>query len=410
MEVCLKPMASACGPDDWRVAVDSNGDKVVQDTELKEASKAIGATVGNLLFGTTALPVVDPDYQRYPRRVAFARYTTGVNKNKLYLDGGNLPVALGINTTAADTPPTTVKCYSYSDPVSLPTTVNGGASPTACTKSFPTAKANALWFRTTTATTSTTIPSLVSNTWKYDASDSNRLYYRTELVITPDDDTTDQHKIGTYQQPLLVPVLQIYATDNSPQAGEPTGKIATELRWMQRAKSTTFNMVMAVGDTPARPGETNGGLQNLPRLQENWEGTSNQNQKMMGSFMQLFRSAYATAPYLPVRNPVDNASFFGYTATRYRGAGGGRTPYQGPPTRQWGFDVGLLSQYPDLFSSLFTTPIKSETGERKDATEEYFRQVSRDDEWVKGLLCAKLGAGGNAVTVGRPADCTAYGG
>ena len=406
MEVCLKPMASACGPDDWRVAVDSNGDKVVQDTELKEASKAIGATVGNLLFGTTALPVVDPDYQRYPRRVAFARYTTaGTNKDKLYLDDTKLPVALGINTT--------VGCYSYSsgasDPiVNLPITVNGGASPTACTKGFPPAKANALWFRTTTATTSTTIPSLVSNDWKYSigtgSPSPNRLYYRTELVTTGTN-------TGTYQQPLLVPVLQIYATDNSPQAGEPTGaKLATELRWMPRAKSTTFNMVMAVGDIPARPGETNGGLQNLPRLQENWQGTSNQNQKMMGSFMQLFRSAYATAPYLPVRNPVDNASFFGYTATRYRGAGGGRTPYQGPPTRQWGFDVGLLSQYPDLFSSLFTTPIKSETGERKDATEEYFRQVSRDDEWVKGLLCAKLGAGGNAVTVGRPADCTAYGG
>ncbi|MFY7885661.1 MAG: hypothetical protein ACOVOV_12565, partial [Dolichospermum sp.] len=104
--------------------------KVVQDTELKEASKAIGATVGNLLFGTTALPVVDPDYQRYPRRVAFARYTTaGTNKDKLYLDDTKLPVALGINTT--------VGCYSYSsgasDPiVKLPTTVNGGANVAVC--------------------------------------------------------------------------------------------------------------------------------------------------------------------------------------------------------------------------------------------------------------------------------------
>jgi hypothetical protein len=404
MEVCLKPMASACGPDDWYVAVDITGgtaNKVDPATELKKASEVIATNVTKLLFGTTARPPIDTDYQRYPRRVAFARYTTG----KLYLDINNLPVALGINTDTTATPPTTVKCYSYSDPVSLPTTVNGGASATACTKGFPTAKANALWFRTTTATTSADIPSLVSNTWKYDASASNRLYYRTELVTTGTN-------TGTYQQPLLVPVLQIYATDNSPQDGEPTGKkLATELRWMQRAKSTTFNMVMAVGDIPARPGETNGGLQNLPRLQENWEGkSSNKDLKMMGSFMQLFRSAYATAPYLPVRNPEDNMSLFGYTPKVYTGAGSGRTPYQGPPNRQWGFDVGLLSQYPDLFSSLFTTPIKSETGERKDATEEYFRQVSRDDDWVKGLLCAKLDAGGNAVTVGRPADCKAYGG
>lgn len=43
-------------------------------------------------------------------------------------------------------------------------------------------------------------------------------------------------------------------------------------RWLPRAKDTTYNMVMAVGDVSGRPNETNGGLQNLARLLENWQG------------------------------------------------------------------------------------------------------------------------------------------
>ncbi|MCC8455958.1 hypothetical protein LMJ43_37465, partial [Streptomyces rochei] len=63
--------------------------------------------------------------------------------------------------------------------------------------------------------------------------------------------------------------------------------------------------------------------------------------------------------------------------------GVGTIGYFVPPTREWGFDVGLLSQPPDLFAQKFTIP----ASEKKP--DEYFREISRDDDWVKSLLCAE---------------------
>ncbi|MGL4379340.1 MAG: hypothetical protein ACRCT1_23080, partial [Microcoleaceae cyanobacterium] len=66
----------------------------------------------------------------------------------------------------------------------------------------------------------------------------------------------------------------------------------------------------------------------------------------------------------------------------YRGGGFvGRSPFYFPPTRNWGFDVGILSQMPDLFGQRFT-------GKAVAASVEYFRGMNRDDTWVKNLLCA----------------------
>jgi hypothetical protein len=42
----------------------------------------------------------------------------------------------------------------------------------------------------------------------------------------------------------------------------------------------------------------------------------------------------------------------------------------------------MLSQLPDLFSQQFTLP-------PTDDPNEYFREVSRNDDWVRTLLCAK---------------------
>ena len=164
---------------------------------------------------------------------------------------------------------------------------------------------------------------------------------------------------------------------------------------------------MAVGDVPGRPGETNGGLQNLARLLENWRGPGGTNDikktMILGSFMQLFRSAYATAPYFPVRNPPQNESFFGYTPKIYRSSGGGQVPFQSASSRQWGYDVALLKQVPDLFSTLFTIPKDNNV----IAGNEYFREVGRDDEWVKEFVCnAKIDGNYAATnTITKPSGC-----
>jgi hypothetical protein len=155
---------------------------------------------------------------------------------------------------------------------------------------------------------------------------------------------------------------------------------------------------MATGDIPARPGDNNGGLQNLPRFLENWQNPE-RTATIAGAFIQTNRSSYASAPYFSVMDTdaaYDYAQrppgMFGNTSTdpkddssKYRSdAGSGKIGYFLPPTRNWGFDVGLLSQPPDLFAQKFSLP------DEIIDPDEYFREVSRDDDWVKGLLCSKV--------------------
>ncbi len=361
MEICKKPTVSACGANDW--VVDASNVDV-------KASSLIGSLETALLSGTTAtLPTA---YQGFPRRVAFVRDLT---TNKLTLDSNNRPVPIGIDTA---TPTNKINCFS-----TAALTVNSQA----CSTGLPLTKANALWFQTRNGD---------NRNW----SSQYPLWY-----FNPSATTAEATYTATVQQPLLVPVLQIYTTNKpAPQTSQPTavapgkaidieppttpgGIQATSTRWLPRAKDTTYNMVMAVGDVPGRPGETNGGLQNLARLLENWRGPGGTNDikktMILGSFMQLFRSAYATAPYFPVRNPAENVSFFGYLATLYNSSGGGRVPFQSASDRQWGYDVALLKQVPDLFSTLFTIPKDN----NPIAGNEYFREVGRDDEWVKQFVC-----------------------
>ncbi|MDB9448372.1 hormogonium polysaccharide biosynthesis protein HpsA [Dolichospermum circinale] len=121
----------------------------------------------------------------------------------------------------------------------------------------------------------------------------------------------------------------------------------------RKAKNdTTFNLIIAAGDNPAKPTVDNGGLNNLVRVIENWSGRKI---KLNGAFMQVKKSAYATET-----NPPE-------------------TPNN---PRQWSYDVGLLFQSPDLFASkLAVTP--------PEPPDEYLREVSRGDTWVQTLLCAR---------------------
>ncbi len=154
-------------------------------------------------------------------------------------------------------------------------------------------------------------------------------------------------------------------------------------------KPSIFNLIVAAGDTPAHPSEDNGGLQNFVRFIENWEVTSTPiRTQITGSFMQIGRSTYATAPYevSPTKKfyPIDTAS--------------GRAPYFKPPGRLWGYDVALLSQSPDYFAQkLVRIP--------NDKPDEYFREVGRDDTWIQTLLCAKTLDDKHAVDASQRPSC-----
>jgi hypothetical protein len=225
----------------------------------------------------------------------------------------------------------------------------------------------------------------------------------------------------------LVPVPQIM---NSGASG------AQQTRWIIQPgnNGTTFNLLVGAGDTPSRAlntalGDFNGGLQNLPRFLEIWSdstgGTSIVN-NIKGSFIQQNRSTFSTAPYLPILPPnflntanelvtlfsrspaplTDPARFSNnQLPLNTYSIQGFRIPYFTPPTRNWGFDVGLLSQPPDLFTQRFTTP------STKTQPAEYFREVGRDDSWVKTLMCGtvaddqQLNANQNATSIIPRSEC-----
>ncbi len=377
MEICRKLPVSACGPNDWVVGIDANANQQLDSGEYQRASALpAGTPVTQLLSGTTAKPALDRADGRYPRRVAFVRHISGATKqNKLVLDG-TIPVALGINADK-------VAFYATGGDVS----VDGRTpDPKITTKNLtsdrPQLADNALWYATTTTPT--------TPTGGIDYGNDKPLFYAKLPTGTGG-------VANTVEQPQLRPTLQIQATNSNPVAGAipvrgPNANDGT--RWMQRALTTEFNLIVASNDVPSRAltptlGETNGGMQNLPRFMENWKDLTT---SIAGSFIQFKRSAYATAPYQSVLNASTapaapyNTKLFDTdsTPTTYRVQNaGGAIGYFVAPNRNWGFDVGLLSQPADLFAQKFTLPASQKK------PDEYFREISRDDDWVKSLLCAE---------------------
>ncbi|MEG5047099.1 hormogonium polysaccharide biosynthesis protein HpsA [Microcoleus sp. B4-C1] len=395
MEICRKLPVSACGPNDWVVGIDAaplgefNG-----EIEPTSAVPATITTADQLLSGTTARPAIDPADRRYPRRVAFLRNSAGPNQNRLVLDG-TIPVALGINSSNQ------VAHYATGNPVNV--TISSGALNVPTAASQPPPKDNALWYATTT--------------------NANRIggmdYGNDKPLLYAKLPTVSSGVPNTVEQPQLRPTLQIQATttDPAPGAAPGIGLNANERRWIQKARPTEFNLIVASNDVPSRAisatlGDTNGGMQNLPRFMENWKGLTH---SIAGSFIQFKRSSYATAPYLSVIDPAGGSLFKAklfdydttYPTTPYKiETGGGTIGYFVPPDREWGFDVGLLSQPPDLFAQKFTLPASQKK------PDEYFREVSRNDDWVKTLMCAeklnpnRAPSGIYAVNDGpKPAGC-----
>ncbi|RUR80817.1 hormogonium polysaccharide biosynthesis protein HpsA [Chlorogloeopsis fritschii PCC 9212] len=187
---------------------------------------------------------------------------------------------------------------------------------------------------------------------------------------------------GNWQRPILQ-IDEPFTTESNPTptASQNTIDTGRHGNWLPIATETTFNVIIAAGDSPARSNEDNGGLHNLPRFIENWNPTGTTSDaikaRITGSFMQIKRSQYATAPYMALVSGSSQRYAMPTTTNA-----GGRIPYYLAPARQWGYDVALLSQSPDLFAQkLVKIP--------DDLPDEFFREVGRDDDWVKTLLCAK---------------------
>ncbi|NQE32831.1 hormogonium polysaccharide biosynthesis protein HpsA [Microcoleus asticus] len=375
MEVCTKLPVSACTDEDWYV------NPALANPSTPELGKAkVNETYTAVAYpaGTTEIPPA-PELQRFPRRVAFERATTP----PFALASLNAPKPLGLSTA---TPPLVIS----------------GAGRTGT---------NALWFAAKSGANvayDATNPPYQINTDATTAGTTDGSKVPLPAIAT-------ESKLSPLQgsQPLLMPVPQLMsATAATP--GTPRGTAAADTTgWISVAGETTFNMIVGANDTPSRTlnstsGDFNGGLQNLPRFLELWrQGTSTPiSNNIQGSFIQLNRSAFNTAPYLPTMpTGYPSASADGLKTVFARSStptteptapsgtnslitvyniSGNQIPYFSPPTRNWGYDVGLLSQPPDLFTQKFTTPPSLRT------PDEYFREVPRNDDWIKTLMCSTL--------------------
>ncbi|MCF3605004.1 hormogonium polysaccharide biosynthesis protein HpsA [Planktothrix agardhii 1806] len=514
MEMCHKPMISACSPKDWVVGIDVNGlefkttgnnpapvsppvglnDKIVftypttgpnpatftnpdnptttgvfpreldvyqisvllpagkfTENEVTKSTATVNGTpiqynlydwkenqknnngvylADKLLGGTTSRPARFVQDQGFPRRIAFFRYANG----KLLTNSAGQPASIGIAAKPTGNSETsknqdeqhdTLGCFVVAGtPLKLDTgtvgvnvpsgsDANGNKpnnQPQECTNNIPRLRAseNSLWFRT-----------IDNNAISFKANAPLWLYnpVTAGTAKTFAYDINEPDRKATIQHPLLVPVLQLETTTGT--AATPTTNTKADLgtSWLMipddgpaKDKITPYDVVMGTGDVPSRKtppiisppppappavagagiGDFNGGLPNLARLLENWQGKT---VKISGSFIQFQRSKYATAPYLGVFSstnippaPADQQApqIFNTGARIYNTSStGGQTPYFSQPQRNWGFDVGLLSQSPDLFAQKLTT----RSSDSRPA--EYFREVSRSDDWVKTLLCAK---------------------
>jgi type II secretory pathway pseudopilin PulG len=441
MEICRKLPVSECKPEDWVVGYDFDGDGLlppaerdIKSSELAEKFATLTSTnpftqldgleVALLGAGTTSRAAKLPEDRRYARRIAFLRYpatpsdltvtTTSGEVNTTSPVAGALvlhrttasapwtPVPLGIAGLDASDTNVTLRYYPYSTtlkihwPILVGTTGIDYFSYSNTSSRRPRLRANTLWYRGQNGT---------SKDYGYlypldyvNGSDSN-----TNTI----EDTPALGGTAPDEQPLLVPVLQLHVTQTPTSfppslpsfPGTPTVGFT---RWIQQADADTiFNLVMATGDNPSRPssgvgdeGEFNGGLSNLPRFLENWLKTASTDtrflSKISGSLIQIKRSSYATAPFqqVPISFTGSYSSSlapggpFGYPQVYNTGNSAGRTPAYEAPGREWGFDVGVLSQLPDLFSKQFTVPLTEKPNE-------FFREVGRDDDWIETLLCAK---------------------
>jgi hypothetical protein len=406
MEVCTKLPVSECTDTDWVVDATPGAQRtarVVRDggTTTYVSPNPANPAASPFQAGSTADPPL-PALQRFPRRIAYNRDTNNqlpdaTNPQPLGIGVGGAPGAIGpgVGTSQANSlwfaVGNPVVFNNSATPHQLNTNNNAAGTIDGSQVPLPTVAAQSTAL-TALATTPVTLP---TTTYTYSGS-----------------------------QPLLAPVQQLVNPAPGSTNVQDTG-------WMPRAFNTTFNLIVAAGDTPSRTLTTstgtandfNGGLQNLPRFLEIWSSDSlgfSLSTNIKGSFIQQNRSAFSTAPYRPIhvggypvntvdrlatvfsrssapttaRTPISTTNF----APLYNIQGGGRIPYFTPPTRNWGYDVGLLSQPPDLFTQKFTTP------STKTQPAEYFREVPRNDEWVNTLMCGVVApnqpnAGQNATEI-----------
>lgn len=183
-----------------------------------------------------------------------------------------------------------------------------------------------------------------------------------------------QYPSGTTGQASPAPNLynSYYAfNDNRPLSG---------------AAETRVNAVIISATVPSRPTQAYGGIHNFPRFIESW-GTLT----IQGAFIQLNFSTQATAPFdqdqweISPTIPTDSRCRDVNTAFNCQAQSVELIRYYNPPTRRWGYDVGLQLAPAGPVASRFISPARQRS--------EYFTELPASDPYILRLRCAQRPSG-----------------
>ena len=129
-----------------------------------------------------------------------------------------------------------------------------------------------------------------------------------------------------------------------------------------------MNATIIAGLVPSRDKQYYGGLHNFPRFLEDW---NDDNLFIQGAFLQLNFSTASTGPFdVDAWEPGDTPE------------SKERILYYKPPSRRWGYDVGLQYATAGPIAQRFVTLERPRS--------EHYRELPIEDPYVENLRCAKV--------------------
>lgn len=213
-------------------------------------------------------------------------------------------------------------------------------------------------------------------------------------------DYTSPIKISRAGQPVVAGPQALGSLPTSPTTPQPVNKPQTYAgrgltyftiedkdkgARLMTPSETRINSIIVSGIHPARKNQGYGGLHNFPRFLENWE--NGKKVFFAGSFLQLNFSNYATAPFETERWEPENAGVEVVSES---------IPYYEPPTRFWGYDVGLLLSPAGPAASRFVTSDKNRS--------EFYSEPPANDAYIT-KLCMAVKSSTGIVPAGVTINC-----
>jgi len=182
------------------------------------------------------------------------------------------------------------------------------------------------------------------------------------VAIVLDDKTRRPIPMAVFQ-PLVNNQRQQRGRDVLADGSQPPGQLI-------KAAAQTVNSILVSGIVPSRPYQPYGGLNEFPRLIEDWGGDQLQ---IRGSMIQLNFSVYGSAPLY--QGSYEPPNLINYNTRDLAGS-----EFYRPAVRNWGYDVGLQIAPLSQVSKRFTQPTAKRT--------EVVLNLDSTDPYIRRLRCA----------------------